>query len=414
MEKTIDTDKLFNYIQNQSKTLDALTSIVKTMKENKSNVFTLSAEHLAILSDLSLQSNSQTDIIKLNTNKKPNHPSFFSMMATNLERISSKLTFKKENDFSWENLTFQTQLYYEVVRTNASGLHSKGSVLLQKFKLDLKTNAKKYGVLVRENIITDSLNKVFETITLVGDKIAVNKLNKQFKNNLDLIGFEAQELFQKTNKVFLNAKEVEKNIDDKLNKNLNLQKIDDSHSFTILNGLTGERKFEMISKIIWPQLAKELGQSMGLAISLSDLLNKNKDIKSLLIFSKKNNIHTDLIIHSLKNNPQILKDYPGFDSLTKDKDIILSSSDKYGTLIQNNLVILTSLIKATSVLKNNLSQLNTEDATNFIEAINSFTVATKTNKDTKQEISYSLSKIEENILKVSKENKSISKKSIAP
>ena len=170
----------------------------------------------------------------------------------------------------------------------------------------------------------------------------------------------------------------------------------------------------MISKIIWPQLAKELGQSMGLAISLSDLLNKNKDIKSLLGFSKKNNIHTDLIIHSLKNNPQILRDYPGFDSLTKDKDIILSSSDKYGTLIQNNLVILTSLIKATSVLKNDLSQLNTEDATNFIEAINNFTVATKTNKDTKQEISYSLSKIEENILKVSKENKSISKKSITP
>lgn len=408
MEKTIDADKLLNYIQDQSKALDALTSIVKTIKENKGNVFTLSPEHLAILSDLNLKSNSKTDIIKLNTEKKPQNPIFASMMATNLNRISSKFAFKKENDFSWENLGFQAQLTYEVVRTNANELHSKGKILLQKLKLDLKSTAQKSGVFVKENKITNGMNKIFETITLIGDKLAVNKLNKQFKHNLELIGFEAHELFQPTTKTFLNSDEVEKKIDAKLNKTLNLQKNDDSYSFTILNGLTGERKFEMMSKIIWPQLAKELGQSMGLAISLSDLLNKNKDIKSLLSFSKKNNIHTDIIIHSLKNNPEILKDYPGFDKLNKDKDIILSSSDKYGTLIQNNLVILTSLVKATGVLKNEFSQLNDEKANNFIETINEFTVATKINKENNQQISYSLSKIEENILKVSKEQKIIS------
>jgi hypothetical protein len=409
METTIDADKILNYIQDQSKTLDALSSIVKTIKENKGNVFTLSSEHLSILSDLNLKSNPKTDIIELNTNKKPKNPNFSAMMATNLDRISNNFKFKKENDFSWENLAFKAQLSYEVARTNIADLHGKGSILLQKLKIDLKSNAQKYGVVVRENKITSGVNKFFETIILIGNKISVNKLNKQFKHNLELIGFEAQDLFQPTTKTFLNAEQVEKKIDDKLSKNLNLQKNEDSYSFTILNGLTGDRKFEMISKVIWPQLAKELGQSMSLAISLSDLLNKNKDIKSLLSFSKKNNLHTDIIIHSLKHNPDILSNYPGFKNLVKDKDVILSSSDKYGTLIQNNVVILNSLVKATGVLKNDLFGLDNENAKKFIEEINNFTVATKMNKDTKQEISYSLSKIEENIVKVSKEQTSISK-----
>lgn len=412
MENIIDADKLLNYMQTQSKTLDTLRIIVETLKENKGNIFILPPEHVSILNDLNLSSNSQTDIIKLNTKKTLKVPKFFSMIATNLQKLNTNFSFKKENDFSWGNLFYKKQLSYELMKDNAFQVYNKGNILLQKFKIDLKIKAQSYGVIVKEGNILNSVNKLVQTITLIGDKISINKLNKQFKNNLALIGFEAHELFQPTNKTFLNVTEVAENIDNKLSKNLNLQKIDDSYSFTILEGLTAERKFEMINKIIWPQLAKELGQSMGLAISLSDLLNKNKDLKSLLAFSKKNDMHTDIIIHSLKNNPEILKNYPGFENLKKDKDIILSSSEKYGILIQNNLVILKSLIKATTTLKNELLEIDDERAKNFITEINETPIASKVKSGTNEEIHYTLIKIEENILKTSISNKS--KKSLTP
>lgn len=398
MNKTLDLNKLNQYFEDLSKTMNTIGGIIHSMQKSKGEISHLNDTQLSALSSLNLStqdSNPQFVIFE----QKEKNKNFFSMMATHLTNITDKFSFKTESNNNWENLGYKAGVSF---KASSIKITEKSKVLFQKLKIDFKNQAKIAGVIIRENKITNNINDFIGDFILIGNKRIVKKMNRKFKDNLELIGFEAQELFQDIEKTYINTEQVEKNINDKLYRKFNLKKEQEQYQFTILNDLNNDNKLEMIGKIIWPQIAKELGQTMNLAISIYELSKKNKDLKSLLDFSKNNNIHTDVIIHSLKNNPELLRDYPESHKILINKDLILKASDKYETLIQNNLVILNSLVRATNILKNELSLMNDERATTLISTIDNFPIAQKNGKEN---VVYTFDIIEKNTLKVAQEKK---------
>ena len=405
MNNTLDLNKLTYYFDDLRKTMDTLGGILQSVQQNKGEISQLDETQLSILSSLNLSTHdSNPQFVKFQEPKK--NKNFLSMVATQLTHFTDKFSFKTENNTNWENLGYKVGISFKIT---ANQISDKSKILFKQFKNDLKNQAKLLGIVIKENKITNNIHNFIGDLTLIGNKRIVKKMNRNFKDNLELIGFDAQELFQDIEKEKIDTEQVEKNISEKLDKKFNLKKFENNYQFTILNDLNNDNKLEMIGKIIWPQIAKELGQTMNLAISIYNLSKKNKDLKYLLDFSKKNNIHSDIIIHSLKNNPELLKDYPDSQKLLINKDSILKVSDKYETLIQNNLVILNSLVKATNVLKNELDSINNEKATALISKINTYPIA---HKNGKENVIYTFDIIEKNTLKVVQEKKE--SKSVTP
>lgn len=406
MKKEQQLQDVLKQLETQQQINNSLAEVVKKMIEEKNSNSKID-DSIAKSTELTLQSFSSSPSF-INFNAKNPYKKFMSMVATSLQKISPHFAFKQENNTNWENIGFRVGFKVKNLKDVAN---HKFSVLFQKNKISFKEISQSMKVYLKEykSVATDNIKDAVDYFILVGDQRKIKKLNSQFKNNLEFLGFKPEDLVSRD--VTIDADNVQEKIDSYLHKKLNLTASVEGYTSNILNDLTDPLKFEMIQKIIWPNLAKELSKAMNLSIYLSEIVNKDKDVKFLIDFSKKNQIHSDIVVHSLKMNPEILENCSGFKKLMDNRENILKASDKYQTIIQNNLVVMNSLIHATTCVKRILSSLDdSTQAKKFIETIDNYEIA-KTHSLGKEKSSYIYSAIEKNIANIKNEKPVVQKSS---
>ena len=406
MKKEQQLQDVLKQLETQQQINNSLAEVVKKMIEEKNSNSKID-DSIAKSTELTLQSLSASPSF-INFNVKTPYKKFMSMVATSLQKISPHFAFKEENNTNWENIGFKVGFKVKNLKDATS---HKVSVLFQRNKMSFKEISQSMKIYLKEykSIATDNIKDVVDYFILVGDHRKIKKLNSQFKNNLEFLGFKPEDLISRD--VNIESNNVQQKIDSYLDKKLNITSSIEGYTSNILNDLTDPLKFEMIQKIVWPNLAKELSKAMNLSIYLSEIVNKDKDVKFLIDFSKKNKIHSDIVVHSLKINPEILENSSGFKNLMENRENILKASDKYQTIIQNNLVVMSSLIHATTCIKRILFSLDdSTEAKKFIETIDNYEIA-KTNSLGKEKSSYIYSAIEKNIATIKNETIVSQKKS---
>ena len=404
MENNQQLQDVLKQLEAQQQITNSLAEVVKKMLDEK-NINSKLNDAIAQSTDLTIQHLPSSPSF-VNFNAKPAYKKFMGMVATSLQKISPHFAFKEENNTNWENMGFR--IGFKVKQIKDAG-NQKISVLFQKNKMSFKETSKSMKVYLKQyqSLASENIKDAFDYFVLVGDQRKIKKLNSQFKNNLEFLGFKPEDLISRD--VSVHTDNVQEKIDSYLSKKLNLTASVEGYTSNILNDLTDPLKFEMIQKIVWPNLAKELSKAMNLSIYLSEIVNKDKDVKFLIDFSKKNQIHSDIVVHSLKKNPEILENSFGFKTLMENRENILKASDKYQTVIQNNLVVINSLIHATTCIKRILFSLDdSTQAKNFIETIDNYEI-TKTNSFGKEKSSYIYSAIEKNIASIRNEKPVASK-----
>lgn len=407
MENNLELQDILRQLDEQKKINTSLTDIVqKLLSEKKGDIEPKLGldEDLSKLTQQHVSSLGHEPSFIMFDKDEENHPQMKSMIATSLNDRTSNFSFKKKNNFNWNNLTHKISL---LITPPLEHLSEKGKVLYQKHKISLKEKANLWKAQIHESI-KDNI----ENITLIGDKRIIKKLNKSFKNNLALLGFDVQEVISGKKNNAIGTDKVQENIEQLLQNKINIHANDGEYDITLLNELDSKMKLEMIKKIIWPSLAKELTSNMELTLYLSQLANNDKALKDLFKFSKKNNIHADIVIHSLKKNPDILKNYSDSNKIFENKEQILFSENKYSTLTENNLVVLNSLIKVTEKIKSILSDLPENlNAKEFIEQIDNYEVARKNGAET---VVYKYEVISNNMRKIKNESQNVDIKAQIP
>lgn len=345
--------------------LGNLVGDYKTKRVNKqfSAFKTLMSSHIS-------QINTKYDIFNRATN------SFKSLKENFAIKISNK----------WEQVPSMNILYTNIKEKFIE------QALISGITIQTKVNASKKNLTATLN---EKSHNLYDTVFLFGEKRAVAKLNKNFSSALEMIGFKAEELsydYKKNDYVI--PETVQKNIDQKLSDSFKIIKSKDNYLLPALEQLNDETKAEVISKLIWPNMMKEIENSLGLLISINNSKNENKYFKLLNNFAKNNDITPETALHCLENQPSLLNSYKNHNALLENKDGIINNMDKYEKLSHNNFVVLQSLIKAATDIQSLIENLNIRNKEQIITNMANTKVA---NSDKK---SYSFSTIQKNIMKL--------------
>ncbi len=78
-------------------------------------------------------------------------------------------------------------------------------------------------------------------------------------------------------------------------------------------------------------------------------------------FALKYNLNSILVIHSIKENSNILEGYEGFEKLQKNKDNILTANSDYEILLKKNLVYINELLIAKNSLLKVLDTIKADE-----------------------------------------------------
>lgn len=260
-------------------------------------------------------------------------------------------------------------------------------------KAGVSVQVKAHEVLI--NPLQNKMNNVYETLFLVGKRKTVAKLKTNFSQSLSLIGLKADDLvYDNTDKNYASVEEVSTTIDEKLAKQLKIIKVENEYIPVALQNLDDEMKLEIIKKMLWPKLMKEIESSLGLSLHLNKIKNNNVHMKSIDAFASKNDLTLETAIHCLENHDSLLETYKGVQNIIKDKDTILHTAEKFEIIGRNNFIILQSLVKAATNLEKIISNLNVDNKEETLEELSK----TKVAQDGKKFFSFST--IQKNISKL--------------
>ena len=352
-------EELLNVIKKKDNIIKEMKLIIEEIDSPKIN------EKISTLVKNNLEDNSPEYIV---FSKPKSNNKFLNIVGTMLSNISPKIGFKS-SDNRWENLGYKVS--FKITRKIKN--------------ITVKSIADEFKKIKNISVISNT-----NSFNLIGEKKIIEKISKKYQKNLKLLGFEVEDLNDKDNNYQMSAEDITKLMNEKIEKDFNFSF--SSMSFNILNNLDDNKKVELIEKIIWPKLSNELNDVMNLSIDLNKLTEKKEKLKDLFDFAKLNSIHADVVVHTLKNNSELLQNLHGYEKVLKSKDDILSLYDKYENLIYNNILVLKSLTDTSNLLKENLKSMNLPSANKLIEKIDSSIIAYKDKKTY-----YTFSIIEKNI-----------------
>ncbi len=114
----------------------------------------------------------------------------------------------------------------------------------------------------------------------------------------------------------------------------------------------------MAQSLLWPKLNKSIKECMDINQNLKESKDDNRYLKLVTEFANNNKFNPDLVIHSLKNNPELLAGYAKVNILIDNKDKIIENADKYGKFILNNFKYLETLVKVADDLTKMVNSIN--------------------------------------------------------
>lgn len=336
-----DIAKLVEIVRKQTELnehiIKALKSSTATQEQKKQMVDILSqgAQTSSFFMDVIKKKNSGLEIYESIPEKSPEikdkNNKFKNMIASFKAKVDPSIVFRNPQKPDWYEMGHKVGITINKIENKVSGVVNKFISFFKKTADSL-------------NVITEATQ---DKIYLVGAKKNVNKINKQFSKTFDVLGLNGKEL--------LHINDLEENISDKKLKtkiSSALQKLsiiknktDNQYSFSILNGLTPELQVEMLQDVLLPKVQAAIKESMDINYSLKNLHVDNKYMKMVVDFSLENNFNPDLVVHSLRNNPDLLSGYRGIDKLMDNKDNILANANKYEKFVKNNFSYLEELIK---------------------------------------------------------------------
>ena len=256
--------------------------------------------------------------------------------------------FKDQNGkIDWHNKSEKTILLLKNV---------KNSVLDNKIVNRVKS-------LINEKYSNSKLgiktNKIADTIT-INLMSREESYNKDFKNTIELLGYEVKELINPNNTPMLTLQDVSNNINKKLKENLDLDLDEKGYSSKFLESLTDENKVRFIQKMVWPKLTEMIGESIKLFEALKEIKGKNVLCKEISAMAIKNNIEEELFATMLLKNPEALKrkGVEGIEKLLEKKEEIESIYFKNEELSGKNFIVIQNLIKASSSMQKLIANSN--------------------------------------------------------
>jgi hypothetical protein len=406
LEEPKDISKLISIIRKQAEVNEEIISALGAPDLSKKEQM----EMIQMLNDGSQKSsmfvkllqNNEKDIgIELNETIPPKGKvndkfnNFKNMIASARASIDPSMVFRNPLKPDWYEAGLRVVLTYKVIS-------SKSKKIKENLDSFLSQSANKLNVAATK---VQSVNNFFQSqFTLIGERKNVKILEKRFTKLFDLLGVNPKEILHSSELTEnLSAEELNKKISIKLEKSVNAFKepADNHFKFTILNELTPELQLSMAQTILWPKLHSAIKESMEVSQTLQASQSDNRYLRMVTEFAEENKFHPDLVIHSLKNNPDLLSGYPKSKLLLSNTKEILENSAKYGKIVINNFTYLDTLVKASDDLHTAVKGLPVPQ-----EAKDSFNTAidnTVVFSDAEKVITYG--QLKANILSVKQEEK---------
>lgn len=405
-EEAKDISKLISIIRKQAEVNEEIISALGTPDLSKKEQM----EMIQMLNDGSqksamfvklLQKNEDIIGIELNETIPPKGKvndkfnNFKNMVVSARASIDPSIVFRNPLKPDWYEAGLRVILTYKVIS-------SKSKKIKENLDSFVSQSASKLSVAATK---VQSISNFFQSqFTLVGERKNVKTLEKRFTKLFDLLGVNAKEILHSSELTEnLSQEELNKRISSKLEKSVNAikEQTDNHFKFTILDGLTPELQLSMAQTILWPKLNSAIKESMEVSQNLQASQNDNKYLKMVAEFSEENKFHPDLVIHSLKNNPELLSGYPKSKLITSHTKEILENFAKYEKIVINNFTYLDTLVKAADDLHTTVNSLNVPQETKniFTSTIDNAVIFSDTEK------SITFGQLKSNILSVKSEEK---------
>lgn len=406
LENTTDISAVVALMRKQAalnaEIIDTLGSPDLSKKEQMEMIQVLNEGNEKSAMFVSLLKNNENNIgIELNESIPPKGQvndkfnRFKNMIITAKANVDSSIVFRNPSKPDWYEAGVRMVLTYKVIA-------SKSKAIKQNLDTFLTQSASKLSVAATK---VQSVSNFFQSqFTLIGERKNVKTLEKRFTKLFDLLGVNAKEILHSSELTEnLSSEELNKRISTRLEKSVNAVKepTDNHFKFTILNGLTPELQLSMAQSILWPKLNNAIKESMEVSQSLQASQSDNRYLKMVTEFAEENKFHPDLVIHSLKNNPELLSGYPKSKLILSNTKEILENSAKYGKILINNLTYLDSLVKASDDLHNTINGLtvNKELKDSFNNSMNNSVIFSDAEK------SITFAQLKANLLSVKHEDK---------
>lgn len=295
---------------------------------------------------------------------KEKFSSFKNMIASSFVKFTNEYGFKNQNT-DWYSLGKKVGMVFSAKKDSAN---KNLSVLLEVFnEVANKTNVaftitKEVATNVKQ--VTES---AYETVTLVGSKRKIKTLQKRFSSVLDILGFEAAELYADAHKnTYISMSQVESNLDNSLEK-IKFSKKDGKYVNDFLKDVNEESKATMIYSVIWPNLAEKIHQGVALTTEISNFQKENKYLKIITNFARKNNLSSEDVTNvlmadkNIDDQNHIFAKKKDFSKLKENIADIVENVEKFTALANNNALFITNIVKATEDLKETIVTLEIDN-----------------------------------------------------
>ena len=269
---------------------------------------------------------------------------FKNMIASFKAKVDPTIIFRDFKKPDWHEMGYQ----YQVSINNTANIFRPFINKVSHFINNTYEN-----VLAVVKTVQDSSDSLQTRLYLVGEKRIVRKIEKKFSSLFNMLGFDPKEIQHNVSlSPNISEEELKKNIEATLSKKMSINKSQTGeYNIDILNDLPPDLKLDMLKNVIWPKVTEAIKENMSLNSTIEESKTDNKFIKIIFDFSKENNFKPDLVIHTIKSNPELLNGYKDVDILLKNKDKILENYDKFEKLITNNFIYLEELLKVSEKIK---------------------------------------------------------------
>lgn len=282
---------------------------------------------------------------------------FKNMVGTAFVDFTDKFAFKSEK-VNWYNLGHKTGISVKLKTESAKET-------FQSIVSAFSKMANKVGVTL--HLTKNKADALKEGFALVGNKKIINNLHKNFTETLNVLGFEANDLYHDTKKEhYIPEEQVIKNVNNEL---LALQFNNENGTYVneFIKNLDDEGKARTIHSALWPSLAEKIQEGMELTSSMSDFIKTNKYLNMISEFARKNNMSAEDVTNILEVDPDafepkhLLAKKVGFEKIKENYSQIMDNVNKFSVLAKNNHVVMATLVKATEDMKEVISTLNIQD-----------------------------------------------------
>jgi len=328
-------------------------------------------------------------------NIKDKYNKFKNMIISFKAKIDPTIAFRNPLKPDWYEVGYKTGIIISNTIKASNDFYNN--------VIDFLTEASNKANVLFKNI-ENSKNSLQSKFYLIGEKKNVKKLEKKFSTLFKMLGIDADETLHTSNITDnLTKDELMQRIKLDLEKKISAIKDsnENTYDFTVLEGLTPRLQIDMLQNLIWPKVLKLIKDNIALSQEIQKTKNDNMYIKFVLDFSERNNLNPDLVIHSLKHNEELLRDYPGFKKLLINKDKIIENANKYAKIVSNTFAYLGELIKISQDMQNIVNNIDIDNQNlknNFFEVINNSVVLQT------KERNLTFEKFKENFIATKKEN----------